>query len=278
MIDRLKKGIEANRSVALRAGNVINLPESGKVIITGDLHGHRRNFERVVSFADLQSNPQTFVIFQEILHGGPEDEQGGCLSFGLFMDVLSYQLQFPDQVFLVMGNHDTAIIADNDVMKAGKEMNRALKAAMKNSLGDDYRNIMGAMKDYLLSQPIAVRCPNRIWMSHSLPADRFVDTFDTAVFDKELAPADTLRPEPLYLLTWGRRQSARTLEEFARRLDVDAFIVGHQPQDQGWQFVEPNTIILASEHNHGCMIVFELDRRYTVEELIESIVPLASIT
>ena len=278
MIDRLKKGIEANRSVALRAGNVINLPESGKVIITGDLHGHRRNFERVVSFADLQSNPQTFVIFQEILHGGPEDEQGGCLSFELFMDVVSYQLQFPNQVFLVMGNHDTAIIADNDVMKAGKEMNRALKAAMKNCLGDDYRNVMETMKDYLLSQPIAVRCPNRIWMSHSLPADRFVDTFDMAVFDKELAPADVLRLEPLYLLTWGRRQSARALEEFAGRLDVDAFIVGHQPQEKGWQFVEPNMIILASEHNHGCMITFDLDRRYTVDQLVDCIVPLASIT
>ncbi len=114
-------------------------------------------------------------------------------------------------------------------------------------------------------------------MSHSLPADRFADTFDMAVFDKELAPADALRPEPLYLLTWGRRQSGRPLEEFARRLDVDAFIVGHQPQDQGWQFVEPNMIILASEHNHGCMITFDLDRRYTVDQLVDSIVPLASI-
>ncbi len=277
MIDRLKKGIEANRSVALRAGNVINLPASGKVIITGDLHGHRRNFERVVSFADLQDNPQTFVIFQEILHGGPADERGGCLSFELFMDVVSYQRQFPDRVFLVMGNHDTAIIADTDVMKTGKEMNRALKAAMRNCLGDDYQGVMGAMKDYLLSQPIAVRCPNRIWMSHSLPADRFADTFDMTVFDKELAPADALRPEPLYLLTGGRRQSARTLEEFARRLDVDAFIVGHQPQDQGWRLVEPNMIILASDHNHGCLITFDLDRRYTVDQLVDSIVPLASI-
>ncbi|RKY05358.1 MAG: hypothetical protein DRP66_10635 [Planctomycetota bacterium] len=193
------------------------------------------------------------------------------------MDVVSYQLQFPDQVFLVMGNHDTAIIADTDVMKTGKEMNRALKAAMRNCLGDDYQNVMDAMKDYLLSQPIAVRCPNRIWMSHSLPADRFVDTFDMSVFDKKLAPADSLRPEPLYLFTWGRRQSARTLEEFAGRLDVDAFIVGHQPQDQGWRLVEPNMIILASDHNHGCMITFDLDRRYTIDQLVDSIVSLASV-
>ncbi len=277
MIDCLKKGIEANRSAALRAGNVINLPESGKVIITGDLHGHRRNFERIASFADLQNNPQTFVIFQEILHGGPTNQQGGCLSFELFVDVVSYQLQFPDQVFLVMGNHDTAIIADSDVMKAGKEMNRALKAAMKRCLGDNYEAVTQAMKDYLLSQPVAVRCPNGIWMSHSIPADRCVDTFDMTVFDKELAPADALRPEPLYLLTWGRRQSARTLEEFAGRLDVDVFIIGHQPQDQGWRLVEPNTIILASDHNHGCLITFDLDRRYTVDQLVDSIVPLASI-
>jgi len=277
MIDRLIKGIQTNRSSTLRSGNVINLPASGRVIITGDLHGHRKNFERIVSFADLDSNPQTFVIFQEILHGGPEDEHGGCMSFRLFMDVVEYQLRFPERVFLVMGNHDTAIIADSDVMKSGKEMNRALKVSMKRCLGDDYEAVSQAMKEYLLSQPIAVRCANGIWMSHSIPADRFVDTFDMGIFEKEIVAEDVRRPEPLYVLTWGRRQSPRTLRKFADCLGVETFIVGHQPQDQGWRLVEPNMIILASDHNHGCLIAFDLDRRYSIAELVDSIVPLASI-
>ncbi|MBE0536124.1 MAG: metallophosphoesterase [Phycisphaerae bacterium] len=277
MIELCRQGIEVNGGSAFRVGNVIHLPPAGRVIVTGDLHGHRRNFERVVAFADLGHHPETYVVFQEILHGGPEDEAGGCLSFKLFFDVLKYQLEFPGQVFLVMGNHDTAIIVDNDVMKAGKEMNVALKAAMRRSFGERYEANLAALRAYLLSQPVAVRFPNRIWMSHSLPADRFVDSFDMALFERKLLSGDMLRPEPLYKLTWGRRQSPEAIEKMARLLDVDYFVVGHQPQEQGWCVVGQRLIILASDHNHGCMITFDLSRTYELDELINQIVPLASI-
>jgi predicted phosphodiesterase len=277
MIELCRQGIEVNANARLRAGNVIHLPDTGRVIIMGDLHGHRRNFEKAAAMADLAHHPETYVIFHEILHGGPEDEAGGCLSFTLFIDVLKYQLQFPRQVILVMGNHDTAIIIDNDVMKSGKEMNVALKAAMRRCYGADYEANMAALRAYLLSQPVAVRCPNRIWMSHSLPADRFVDNFDTSVFERRLLSGDMLRPEPLYKLTWGRGQSPEAVEKMAKLLDVDHFIVGHQPQEQGWCVVGGRLIILASDHNHGCMITFDLGSTYTFEELVNRIVPLASV-
>ncbi|HPD47388.1 MAG TPA: metallophosphoesterase [Anaerohalosphaeraceae bacterium] len=277
MIELCRQGIDANLCTPLRDGNVICLPDRGRAIITGDLHGHRRNFEKVVALADLEYHPDTYVIFQEILHGGPEDEEGGCLSFQLWADVLRYQLQFPQQVFLVMGNHDTAIIVDNDVMKAGKGMNAALKAAMRRVFREDYDVAIRALRAYLLSQPIAVRCPNRIWMSHSLPEERFVDNFDITVFDRQLLSGDMLRPEPLYKLTWGRRQSLAAIDKMAELLDVDHFIVGHQPQEQGWCAVGQRMIILASDHSHGCIITFDLDRSYTHDELVAQIVPLASI-
>ena len=130
MIELCEKGIDLNYSAKYRKGNVIALPQTGKAVISGDLHGHRRNFERIVSHADLKNNPDTCIIFQEILHGGMEDEFGGCLSFKLFFEILEFQQEHPDQVYLVMGNHDTAIISDSDVMKGGKEMNLALKHRM----------------------------------------------------------------------------------------------------------------------------------------------------
>ncbi len=277
MIELCRQGIEVNEAAELRAGNVIHLPDKGRVIITGDIHGHRRNFEKVVALADLEHHPETYVVFQEILHGGPEDEDGGCLSFRLFSDVLRYQLRFPRQVFLVMGNHDTAIVVDNDVLKAGKEMNTAMKSAMRRHFWDDYEEAMGALRGYLLSQPIAVRCANRIWMSHSLPEQRFVSGFDMGVFERKLLSGDMLRPEPLYKLTWGRRQSVEAIEQMGRLLDVDHFVVGHQPQEQGWCTVGGRMIILASDHNHGCMIMFDLGHLYAFEELVDQIVPLASL-
>ena len=277
MIELCENGIEQNYSSKYRKGNVIHLPEAGRVLITGDMHGHRRNFEKLVTFADLDNNPDMHVIFQEILHGGPEDDIGGCLSFKLFANILEYQLKYPDQVFLIMGNHDTAIIGNNDVMKGGKEMNQALKAAMKRHFEEEYQQVILKLKAYLLSQPIGVRCDNRIWVSHSLPANRLVDDFDMRIFDKQLALEDVIRHEPLYQLTWGRRHSQETLDKMAQKLDVDFFVLGHQPQDQGWTQAGDNLIILSSDHNHGCLINIDLAKNYSIDELANSVVMLASI-
>ena len=46
---------------------------------------------------------------------------------------------------------------------------------------------------------------------------------------------DLVRPGSAYLLTWGRRHSRTLLEQMAELLDVDIFILGHQPQPQGWK-------------------------------------------
>ena len=277
VLDICKKGTELNYSAKCRRGNIVHLPEAARVIITGDLHGHRRNFERIVAFADLRANPDTHIIFQEILHGGPEDDFGGCLSFELLVEVIGYQLQFPDQVHVILGNHDTAVITDSDVLKAGREMAQCMLGAMRRKFGDDFDSVVQALKEYLLSEPLAVRCANRIWISHSLPADQYVEDFDADIFDKHLQPGDMVRPEPAYQLTWGRRHGDAALATLGKLLDADIFILGHQPQDTGWAVAGKNLLILASEHNHGCLVVLEAGKSYTIEQVIDCIVPLASI-
>ncbi len=277
MIDLCREASEANRAARYRRGNVVHLPAEGQVILTGDLHGHRRNFERIVAYADLARRPDRHVVLHEILHGGPEDGRGGCLSFELFAQVLEYQLAFPGRVHLVMGNHDTAIITDSDVMKAGKEMNRAMKEALRRRFDEDYDEVRDALREVLLSQALAVRCPNGIWFSHSLPACRTLEHFDTGIFERPLTVDDCVRPGSAYLLTWGRRQSPQTLETLAQQWGVELFVVGHQPQESGWARVEPNMLILASEHTHGMLLPVDLDRRYTLDDLTERLVPLASI-
>jgi mRNA degradation ribonuclease J1/J2 len=62
IIDLLNKGIEANNADNYRRDNLIYLPAEGSVIVTGDLHGHRRNFERIVAFADLANNPDRHIV------------------------------------------------------------------------------------------------------------------------------------------------------------------------------------------------------------------------
>ncbi len=277
IIDLLNRGTEANNADRFRRGNLIHLPADVQLIATGDLHGHRRNFERILAFADLAGNPDRHIILQEIIHGGPQDSEGGCLSYKLLFDAVRYKLSFPDRVHIIMGNHDTSFINSSKIMKDGKEMNRSMRSALEREFQEAGADIKLAIRQFLFSQPLALRCENRIWLSHSLPGDRFVDKFDRQILDRQLKINDCEKPGSAYLLTWGRNMSQQTLDKMANLLDVDIFILGHQAQKQGWSRAGENLIIIASDHNHGCLLPIDLAKSYTVETLIDSLVPLASI-
>ncbi|MFA5293295.1 MAG: metallophosphoesterase [Phycisphaerae bacterium] len=276
-IKLLEAGILANQQDKYRKANVTVLPQNGDVVVAGDIHGHRRNFERVVSYSNLEKNPDRHLILQEIIHGGAEDQQGGCLSYEVLADAVKLKTEYPDRVHLILANHDTAFINNSDVMKGGKEMNAAMRAAMQRSFGKDVKAVESAIERFLFSQPLAVRCPNRIWISHSLPSDRTLGKFDFTIFDRNLKISDIVRPNSAYLLTWGRGQSEETLEFLAQKLDVDFFVLGHQVQESGWMSNNKNLIIIDSQHNHGHLLRFDLGTQYTIEKLTKSLVPIASI-
>lgn len=276
-IQRFQAAAELNRSCPLRVGNVIQLANRGKVVVAGDLHGNCRNFQRIVALADLENRPDTYVILQEILHGGPEDGQGGCLSFQLLLEALAYQARFPHQVHILLGNHDTAVITDSAVLKAGKEMNRSMKEAMQRRYGDAAQDVLTALAEYLVSQPLAVQCANGIWISHSLPDDSAIEQMDWSIVRRPYLPEDFQRGKSIYQFTWGRRHSPQALQVAASQLNAQLFVLGHQPQEQGWGTLEPCALILASEHSAGCVLFFNLANSYTLGSLTRNIIPLAEI-
>ncbi|HBG28819.1 MAG: hypothetical protein A2Y10_06845 [Planctomycetes bacterium GWF2_41_51] len=277
LIKLLETGIAANQQDKYRKANVIVLPEQGDLVITGDIHGHRRNFERIVTYSNLENNPQRHLILQEIIHGGAEDNHGGCLSFEVLAEAVKLKVNFPDRVHFILANHDTAFINNSDVMKGGKEMNASMRAALKRRFGNNMKTVESAIERFLFSQPLAVKTSNRIWISHSLPSDRNVEKFDFTIFDRTLKIVDIVRPNSAYLLTWGRGQSVDKLEFFAGRLDVDLFVLGHQVQETGWTTNNKNLVILDSQHNHGHLLRVELDSQYTIDKLVKSLIPIASI-
>ena len=278
VVNLLKTGVEANTTDRYRRGNLVCLPATGSVIIAGDLHGHRRNFERILTYADLQNNRNRHLVLQEIIHGGPQDSKGGCLSYRLLFNVVRYKLDFPNRVHIIMGNHDIAFINNKKVMRNGKEMNRSMRSALEREFGQSGPNVKLAIKQFLFSQPLAVKCDNRIWLSHSLPSDRYLGKFDQKVLHRQLKNEDVARQGSAYLLTWGRKHSQSLLDSMAKLFDVDVFILGHQSQEQGWGQAGKNLIIVASDHNHGCLLAIDLAKSYTIKELIGSIVMLSSIS
>jgi hypothetical protein len=156
-------------------------------------------------------------------------------------------------------------------------MNRALRQAMEREFKQNYKDIQLALKKFLSSQPLAIRCDNRIWLSHSLPSDKLIDKFDPQIFDNPLKDSDFKKPGSAYILTWGRKHSQALLDKMAQLFDVDIFVLGHQPQEKGWSKAGRNLIIIASDHNHGCLLPVDLTKNYTIDELINSMVALTSI-
>lgn len=276
-LDLLIAGAKANFDKKIREGTLLYIPRDSEVIVTGDLHGNRKSFEKITKFADLKNNPNRHLILQEIIHGGPVDDNGNCLSFQLLIIAIKLLLEFPEQVHLIMGNHDTAFISHSEVMKEGREMNQAMRNAMRNCFGEDADKIDLEMARFLFSQPLAAKCPNRIWISHSLPDDRSLNKFDKSILHRQLKVNDIVRPNSAYLLTWGRRQSEQTVEQISKDLDSEFFILGHQPQSQGYGTIGNKVIILASEHSHGVLLKLSTACKYDFQSLINAITPLAAI-
>jgi hypothetical protein len=58
---------------------------------------------------------------------------------------------------------------------------------------------------------------------------------------------------------------------------VELFVLGHQHADMGWEEIGESVLILNSDHDHGVALPVDLSKRYTRDELIEQILPLAAV-
>ena len=276
-ISAFERAAQANRQDRCRSGNLIHLKGPGEVIMTGDLHGNIRNFEKLLRFASLEDNPQRHLILHELLHGDIVDGGGQCHSYRLIARAAELKARYPHQVHYLLGNHAIAQFTNDEVLKGGMAMVRALNAGLLAAFGSSARLVTSALNQFILSLPIAARSDNRIWMSHSLPSMRKLGGFQKDIFDKELTEQDLRSNPSLRALIWDRVHSSKCLEKLGEMWDVDTFIVGHQPQAQGCDRPCSRMIILASDHIHGCFLPFELGKHYESDELFAQVKPLASI-
>ena len=107
-IDTVREAAIIARNDPKRRGNVIHLSERGQVIVTGDIHGCRGNFDRLINFADLDHHPGRHLVLHELEHGGPTDAEGGDLSWQLIEEAARLKIDYPEQVHILLGNHDVA--------------------------------------------------------------------------------------------------------------------------------------------------------------------------
>lgn len=277
IIAALENSLIALRNDVYRRGNVIELSEPGRVVMSGDLHGNQLNFHRLVKVAQLEKNPHNHLILHELVHCPEHPEPDQCHSYELVVLAAQLKIQFPNQVHILLGNHDMSQITRDEVVKAGKPMVRSFLNAIHTAYPTHANHIIQAIDTFILALPLAARTTNKIWMSHSLPSLKSQEAFNDQIFCKTLIPDDMHYNPSLHALTWDRVHNDLCIRQLQKRWNVNTFVIGHKPQPEGKSCPMENLIILASEHNHGCYLPFELQKTYQSQELFDAVRPLAEV-
>jgi hypothetical protein len=260
---------EENQVSSLRKGQVIHLPAEGEVWMTGDIHDHRRNFEKLVRVSDLRNNPGRHIVLHELIHGDHFDKSGAEGSWQMLYRAAELKCDFPEQVHFLLANHDLAQIHGEGIMKAGMSVCEAFTAGVKRDFPQGFTEVNISITEFLLSLPLAVRCPNGLFFCHSMPTDSQIETFDFTVFERALTGADyKRRTGPVYQLIWGRGVTPAGAAKFGDAVGAGLVVTGHQPQDTGYLVNGDRHLIVASDHNQGVFLPIDLSQTYDMDGLV----------
>lgn len=257
---------ELNRQKDHRQGNTLHFRHNEHVIVCGDIHGNRRNLVKVIEHAGLGSSPTTMLVLQEIVHGGPPDADGGDRSFEPLLLAARLKSQHPQQVHFLLGNHDLAQMTDNEISKDGQGVCEAFRRGLANAYGQGAEEVAAAIDEFFRSVPLAARCPNGVFISHSLPSPSRTEMFDPGILHRPYTDEDCCRGGSVYELVWGRRHDPPTLQRLAGSLGAKLFITSHQPQDGGFAINGPQLIVMSCQPN-GVIAQFDANEQIEADAL-----------
>jgi hypothetical protein len=274
VITMFRQAAEDNRTTPGRVGNVIAITRemADEVMIAGDLHGHRRNFNLIRKIAALESHPRRHLILQEVCHGGlVYPQNGGCMSHAMLEDVAMLKVKFPAQVHFLLGNHELAELTDYPIQKNKVMLNLLFRLGMQQMYGEATERVREAFLPFLQTCPLAVRLPHSEFVSHSIP--EFCDSrrFDVSIFEREIPFGEYFERSGVFQLVWGRDYRQQNADAFAEQIGARLFINGHEPCYEGFTAPNDRQIILDCCSDIGAYLMLPLDRELSLEEIMERV-------
>jgi hypothetical protein len=274
--DALDQAAEANRTSPAHEGSVIELSAPGELIMSGDLHDHALNLQRILQYARLHEEPGRKLVLHEVVHGSSL-VNGWDLSIRCLTRVAALKAAFPEQVLLLQSNHELAQANGDRILKGDVNVVETFDEGLSFLFGDDADQVREALRRYVYSLPLAIRCPNGVICAHSLPAPKHIDSFDKTVLDRQPTHEDLASGGSAYRMVWGRNHTQTLADELAIAWDCEQFILGHQPSETGYDTEGKTILILASDHEQGRLLPLDLSRTYSRDAMIEALMPLNSI-
>lgn len=275
--DVLDRAAAANLASPQRRGGVVELPAAGRVVITGDLHDSRGNFEAILKLARLDRKPDTTVVFQEVVHG-EHLIRGMDFSYRILTQVAALGLAYPGRVIQLLSNHELAQVLGEGILKDGRSVVETFDLGIDYAFGMETGRVRESIGRYIRSLPLAVRSASGVMCAHSLPSPRKRDVFDPAVLERAASQEDLEGPHgSAHLMVWGRNLTQKLADDLGAIWGVKQFVLGHQHAEMGWETVGESVLILNSDHAHGVALELDLSEPCGRDLMCEKLLPLAGV-
>jgi len=281
VVDTLRAGAKAMRAASCRQGSIEVIEAPGHLIATGDTHDHPTNFKAVVHAAGFDGEfgaEEKHLTLHEIIHPELPEQRELPLDFSYqgLTRVAHLKAEHPELVHVLLANHELAQAQGASIMKGGVACCEAFEAGLESVFGDDADHVSEAITEFVMAMPIALRCKcpqGDILCAHSLPGPASMGRFDATILDRELTEDDYHpRQGSVHLMVWGRGYDHDQLEDLTERWGVNLFILGHEHAEQGFAVVEPNALVLNSDHERGVYLPIDLSHEPTIEQCVEKLV------
>jgi len=281
VVDSLRAGAQACRDATCRQGSIDFIESPGQLIASGDTHAHPKNFKAIISAAGLDGEfgaEEKHITLHEIIHPDLPESRDLPLdtSYEGLVRIAYLKSQYPELVHILLANHELAQAIGSGIMKNGVKCVEAFNAGIHSVFGDESHRVHDAIADLVMSMPIALRCrcpQGDILCAHSLPGPASMGRFDPTIIDRDLTPDDYQpRLGSAHLMVWGRGYDHDQLEDLTERWGVNLFILGHEHAEKGYSVVNPNTIVLNTDHNRGVYLPIDLEDPPTVDMCISKLV------
>lgn len=261
---------KANQGDSFRSGFLIDLPARGEVMVTGDLHGNTANLRRIVQIANLQRFRDRHLILQELVHELDSITEV-CRSYRLIEMAARLKTTFPNQVHILLGNHEFSELLSLEIGKRGRELNSAFRDGVEVAYGFRSEDVIKAYHRFWRSCPLAIHTENRLLISHSTPHMDKSAPFSLDYFRK-VPPAEVfLREGPVFSLLWGRDYRPEAAEAFAQRMSADVLLVGHTACKEGMHVPNARHVILDCKDLEGRYVLLPLTAPLTQAEVVSSV-------
>jgi hypothetical protein len=289
VIDALERGARANLTSRVRVGSCdvigpipIDAIEQAEragdrwLVATGDLHDNPAHMARVVQAAGMSEpdeQPGAHLTLHEVIHG--ENLVDGLdLSYRALARIANLKALFPEHVHTLLANHELSQIAGAGIVKDGVPVVQLFNDGVRRVFGPRAADVDAAIGTFVRSMPVALRVRGAgagggdLLCLHSLPSPELMDRFDPGVLDRALSDEDYApRRGSASLIVWGRGHRAQDLTKLGAAMNAGTFVLGHEKAPEGFTLLEPNTLILNSDHDRGVTVRIDLSRANAASDL-----------